>query len=62
MFSGTERPTFADFAYFSFTIGTSFATSDVEVRPAMRSRVLAHTVVAFLYNTVNIAIAVSVIT
>src|SRR4051812_16184012 len=30
-FPGTDRPILADFLYFSFTIGSTFATSDVNV-------------------------------
>jgi uncharacterized membrane protein len=32
VFPGTEHPTFIDFTYFSFTVGTTFAVSDVESR------------------------------
>jgi len=31
-FPDTDRPNMLDFAYFSFTVGASFAASDVEVR------------------------------
>ncbi|GAA4525258.1 DUF1345 domain-containing protein [Amycolatopsis samaneae] len=62
-FPGTERPAYPDFVYFSFTLGTSFAVSDVETRAtAVRRRVLAHTVLAFLYNTATLGIAIGVIT
>ncbi|ATY10218.1 DUF1345 domain-containing protein [Amycolatopsis sp. AA4] len=62
-FPETERPTLADFTYFAFTIGTSFAVSDVETRTTpIRSLVLAHSVLSFMYNTATLGIAVSVIT
>ncbi len=62
-FPETERPTLADFTYFAFTIGTSFAVSDVETRTtSIRSLVLAHSVLSFMYNTATLGIAVSVIT
>jgi len=62
-FPETERPSFADFAYFSFTVGTTFAVSDVETRTtAARSRVLSHSVLSFLYNTATLGIAIGVIT
>jgi uncharacterized membrane protein len=62
-FPATERPNLLDFAYFAFTVGTSFATSDVEVRARpIRSTVLTHSVVSFVYNTAILGIAVGVIT
>ncbi|WP_439655973.1 DUF1345 domain-containing protein [Lentzea sp. HUAS TT2] len=63
VFPGSPRPTFADFAYFSFTVGTTFAVSDVETNgPAIRARVLAHGVLSFVYNTITLGIAIGVIT
>ncbi|SDH56999.1 Uncharacterized membrane protein [Actinokineospora alba] len=63
VFPATEQPRFLDFAYFSFTVGTSFAVSDVETRtPAVRLRILAHSVLSFIYNTATLGIAVGVIT
>ncbi|MDQ2589045.1 DUF1345 domain-containing protein [Saccharothrix yanglingensis] len=62
VFPGTEHPTFIDFAYFSFTVGTTFAVSDVESRTSgIRLRVLAHGVLSFIYNTAMIGIAIGVI-
>ncbi|XVS66408.1 DUF1345 domain-containing protein [Actinosynnema sp. CA-299493] len=62
VFPGTEHPTFIDFAYFSFTVGTTFAVSDVESRTSgMRLRVLAHGVLSFIYNTAMLGIAIGVI-
>ncbi|MGW5723031.1 DUF1345 domain-containing protein [Amycolatopsis sp. NPDC003865] len=62
-FPGTEKPNLLDFAYFAFTVGTSFATSDVEVRARpIRYTVLTHSVVSFVYNTAILGIAVGVIT
>ncbi|SEC82448.1 Uncharacterized membrane protein [Amycolatopsis tolypomycina] len=62
-FPATEQPNLLDFAYFAFTVGTSFATSDVEVqaRP-IRYTVLTHSLVSFVYNTAILGIAVGVIT
>lgn len=62
-FPAAERPNLLDFAYFAFTVGTSFATSDVEVqaRP-IRYTVLTHSVVSFVYNTAILGIAVGVVT
>ncbi len=62
-FPNIESPTFIEFAYFSFTLGTTFSVSDVETQTsAIRGRILAHSILSFIYNTVTIGIAVSVIT
>jgi uncharacterized membrane protein len=61
-FPDAEKPTFIDFTYFSFTLGTTFSVSDVETRtPGIRLQILSHSILAFIYNTVTIGIAVSVI-
>jgi uncharacterized membrane protein len=62
-FPGDKEPGKLDFAYFSFTVGTSFAASDVKVT-SRRSRgvVLGHTILSFIYNTVLIAVVINVIT
>jgi uncharacterized membrane protein len=51
-----------DFAYFAFTIGMTFQTSDVTVnkRPVRRV-VLGHAVLSFVYNTVILALAINII-
>ncbi|MBM7368910.1 DUF1345 domain-containing protein [Gordonia hydrophobica] len=53
---GEPDPDYPEMIYFSFTIGTSFAASDVDVltRPARRA-VLAHSTVAFFFNAVVVA-------
>lgn len=61
-FPGDDRdPDYADFLYFAFTMGAACQTSDVSVtsRP-MRKLVLVHTVLAFLFNTTILALAVNV--
>jgi uncharacterized membrane protein len=61
-FPNTTEPTFVDFTYFSFTLGTTFSVSDVETRtPRIRLQILSHSILSFIYNTVTIGIAVSVI-
>ncbi|MEV6712766.1 DUF1345 domain-containing protein [Lentzea sp. NPDC051208] len=63
VFPGSSQPTYADFAYFAFTVGTTFAVSDVETNgPAIRVRVLAHGVLSFIYNTITLGIAIGVLT
>ncbi|EXG81853.1 DUF1345 domain-containing protein [Cryptosporangium arvum] len=62
-FPNIDKPTYVEFAYFSFTIGTTFSVSDVETRTSpIRLQVLSHSVLSFIYNTATIGIAVSVIT
>ncbi|MGW4634549.1 DUF1345 domain-containing protein [Nocardia sp. NPDC004415] len=62
-FPGTDRPNLLDFAYFSFTIGVSFAVSDVETTGrAIRAQVLVHSVLGFFYNAAVIGVAVGVVT
>ncbi|GLY97327.1 DUF1345 domain-containing protein [Actinoplanes sp. NBRC 103695] len=61
-FPNTEAPTFVEFSYFAFTIGTTFSVSDVETQSsAIRSQILAHSILSFLYNTATIAIVIGVI-
>jgi len=60
-FPGTGDPDYWDFLYFSVTIGAALQTSDVAVTSQrMRRLVLGHTIVAFLFNTTVIALAVNV--
>jgi len=62
-FPNTDKPTYVEFAYFSFTLGTTFSVSDVETRSsAVRAKILAHSILSFFYNTATVGIAVSVIT
>ena len=58
-FPDCEVPQLAEFVYFSFSVGTSFATSDVSiVTSQMRRRVTAHSVVSFFFNAAVVAIAI----
>lgn len=61
-FPGPERaPDYGDFLYFAFTIGSAFATSDVNVTsPALRRTVTAHTVLSFFFNTFILGLWVNV--
>ena len=55
-------PAEMDFAYFAFTLGMTFQTSDVTIVSAeMRRVALGHAVIAFAFNTVILALAVSVL-
>jgi uncharacterized membrane protein len=59
-FPGTPEPRDVDFAYFAFTLGMCFQTSDVVVDcTRVRRVVLVHTLLAFLYNTMILALALN---
>ena len=56
-------PAGVDFAYFAFTIGMTFQTSDVTISSrVLRRWVLGHAVLAFGFNTVILAMAVGAAT
>lgn len=59
---GDSSAMMIDYIYFSFTIGTAFATSDARVL-AVRARriVLIQSVVSFFYNALVVAIAFQVL-
>lgn len=60
-FPGGGKPSYWDFFYFSFAIGTSTAVSDVAVTSTeVRQTVTAHGVVAFVFNVTMIALTVSI--
>lgn len=62
IFPANTTPTFVDFLYFSFTIGTSFATSDTTVNTSrMRWTVLVHSIISFFYNALVVAVAFQVL-
>ena len=61
-FPGEEAPDGIAFLYFSFTVGTSVATSDTKVSSnAMRRRVMVHLIFSHFYNTILLAAAVNVL-
>lgn len=61
-FPGEGERTTADYVYFAVTVSTTFGTSDVDVRTSrMRREVVAHSVVAFAFNTVIIALTLSLL-
>ncbi len=61
-FPGGEPPTFLGFLYFSFTLGSSFATSDVNVTSdRLRRLALVHSIMGFLYNAIVVAVAFQVL-
>jgi uncharacterized membrane protein len=62
-FPSEQDPDQLDFAYFAFTIGTSFAVSDVNVTDrSIRRAVLGHQVLSFFYNTSVLALVINLFT
>ncbi|PRN63363.1 hypothetical protein B9W29_06860 [Acinetobacter baumannii] len=60
-FPGTEHPTYPDFLYFSYIIGTSAKTADVSItNKHMRLLNLFHAVLSFGFNTTILAICINV--
>lgn len=60
-FPHKDKPDYWDFLYFSFNIGAAAQTSDVVIlSKRMRRLALAHTILAFLFNTTILALAVNV--
>jgi uncharacterized membrane protein len=58
-----QSPDQLDFAYFAFTIATSFAVSDVDVTDrAIRRAVLGHQILSFFYNTSILALVINLFT
>ncbi len=61
-FPGTPEPGTTDFAYFAAAVGTTFGTTDVTVlRSDLRKAVLAHGLVAFVYNTAVLALTLTLL-
>ena len=61
-FLGGEMPDYFDFAYFAFVIGMTAQVSDavVHAKP-IRRLVLVHSLISFAYNTIIIALYISVL-
>jgi uncharacterized membrane protein len=60
-FPGEDEPEYGEFLYFSFNMGAAAQTSDVTVLSRrMRRLVLSHTILAFLFNTTILALAINV--
>jgi uncharacterized membrane protein len=59
-FPDDRTPDYLDLLYFSFVIGTTAQTSDVDVTSrAMRRVVMLHGILSFFFNTAVIALAVN---
>ena len=60
-FPGNDAPNYTEFLYFSFCMAVASQVSDVSTRSAsMRKLVLAHSLVAYLFNTAIIALGVNI--
>jgi uncharacterized membrane protein len=61
-FPGEHPPVFADWIYLAVQLNTTFSTSDVEITtPGLRRVVTTGSVLAFTFNTVIVALLVSVL-
>jgi uncharacterized membrane protein len=61
-FPSTREPTYADFAYFAFTLGMTFQTSDVAIHDAgIRRTVTFHCLAAFIFNIGVLAFTINVL-
>jgi len=61
-FNQRSDPTFRDFAYVAVAIGMTFQVSDTAIsQPEMRTTVLWHAVMWFIYDVMIIAVTINVI-
>lgn len=61
-FPDDKNPDYLDFAYFSFVIGMTFQVSDVSISAKkIRRLALLHGIIAFLFNTIIVALTISII-
>ena len=60
-FQGQEEPGYMDFLYFSMVIGMTSQTADVAIASTrMRRLVMAHGMIAFVFNTTLLALTINV--
>ena len=58
-----KAPTYSDFAYFAFTIGMSYAVSDIEPTDTeTRRKALPHALLSYLFGTFFIAVSINLVT
>ncbi|TDO24795.1 DUF1345 domain-containing protein [Pedobacter duraquae] len=61
-FPEEKEPDYLDFCYFSFVIGMTFQVSDVEISSRrIRRLALMHSMIAFGFNTVIVALSINII-
>lgn len=58
-----DPPRYSDFAYLAFTVGMSFAVSEIEPTSSlMRRKALPHALLSYFFGTVLIAVAINLVT
>jgi uncharacterized membrane protein len=61
-FPGTKEPTYGDFAYFAFTLGMTFQTSDCDITSErIRGIAVLHSLAAYVYSIGVIAFTINTI-
>lgn len=61
-FPKEDQPDYIDFAYFSFVIGMTFQVSDVNITSRkIRRFVLMHGLISFAFNTIIVALTISIL-
>jgi uncharacterized membrane protein len=61
-FKQDEPPRYLDFAYVAFTIGMTFQVSDTDLKaPTIRSTVLRHALLSYLFGAVIIAVTINLV-
>jgi uncharacterized membrane protein len=61
-FNEKEAPTYADFAYFAFTIGMTYQVSDTTITgKAIRRLTLHHALLSYLFGTVLLGLVINVV-
>ena len=61
-FPDEQKPDYLDFAYFSFTIGMCFQTSDVSITSRrLRRLALVHSVISFCFNLAILGLSINMI-
>lgn len=59
-FPGGDRPVWSDYVYLAVQVNATFSSSDVDAStPAARRLVTTHTLLAFVFNTIIVALLVS---
>jgi len=59
---GEDEPDYWDFAYFAFTLGMTFQTSDVDItHPVIRRVALFHCLAAFIFNLGIVAFTINIL-
>lgn len=62
IFPGTPEPTYLDFLYISFTVGLTYAMSDVNVTNEVQRRtVLIHSVISFFFYSTVLGVVLNAI-